>query len=98
MSCIYGIDVYVKYHAKFLTSIGSNGLFLFILQAILTIPYVILWPNGGNDFRIMVSDWFNVSRTHVLVNVLGLIAFLLPIMILVATSWILNKLNIRIKV
>lgn len=96
---MYAMEYYIKYDIPFLTAIGKNALFLLLLQAVLVIPYRIVWPGGGGDFRSMVQEWFNVStQTHILVNLMGCIAFLIPIVILIITGWILDKYKIHIKV
>ena len=103
LSCAFcmlakAIDLYYDFNSRVLTSLGKNGLFLLIFQSVLIIPYRLIWPNGGQDFRKMVSLWLEVSTTHALVNLMGILAFLIPMIILAVSAWILDKFKIYVRI
>ncbi|MHA1111945.1 MAG: hypothetical protein ACTSRE_12630 [Promethearchaeota archaeon] len=103
LSCAFAmlakaIDSFYKFNIPILTNLGKNALFLFIFQSLLMIPYRLIWPGGGQYFRTMVSQWFGVTTTHALVNFMGILAFIIPITILILFAWILNRLKIHIRI
>jgi hypothetical protein len=96
----YSLEFFYKFKIPFLTHIGRNALFLFLFQGIFTITYpdLIGW-NSAHVFRSQMASLLGVGDLmHPLVNLAGLIVFILPMLLMYLVAWLFDKFNIHIRV
>jgi hypothetical protein len=94
----FSLEYFFKFKISFLTHLGRNALFLFLFQGTFTVPYGMIWGNALN-FRTSMSNLFGVADlTHPLINLMGLLAFIIPIMLTYLIAWLFDKFNIHIRV
>ncbi|MBN2157044.1 MAG: hypothetical protein JW776_13455 [Candidatus Lokiarchaeota archaeon] len=98
--CFYVLEHYYKFNVRILNSLGKNALAIFLLQIVLTFPFRFIWESeGGNAFRIAVMNWLSLpDKTHIAVNLVCLTVFLLPIIFIILSARIMEKLHIHITI
>ena len=94
----YSLEFFFKFKVPFLTHLGRNALFLFLFQGIFTVTYPIIWGDAFT-FRTQMAGLFGVvDLSHPLVNLMALIAFLVPILVMYFVAWFMDKYHLYIKV
>ncbi|MBN2157042.1 MAG: hypothetical protein JW776_13445 [Candidatus Lokiarchaeota archaeon] len=94
----FSLEFFYKYKIPPLTHIGRNALFLFLFQGIFTLTYPEIWGDAL-AFRTQMASLFGVAElTHPLVDLMGLIAFLVPMLIMYLVAWLMDRYHIYIKV
>jgi hypothetical protein len=94
----FSLEFFFNFKIPFLTHLGRNALFLFLFQGTFTIPYGMIWDNAYN-FRTSMAGLIGVvDLTHPFVNLMGLLAFIIPIMLSYFIAWLFDKLNWHIRV
>ncbi|MHA1111947.1 MAG: hypothetical protein ACTSRE_12640 [Promethearchaeota archaeon] len=96
----YSFEFFFKFKIPFLTHLGRNALFLFLFQGIFTITYPLIFEwNSALAFRTDMSVFLGIADlTHPLIDLLCLLAFLVPILIIYFVGWLFDKLNWHIRV
>jgi len=94
----FSLENFFKFKIPFLTHLGRNALFLFLFQGIFTIPYGMIWDNAFN-FRTDIASIIGVADLgHPFVNLMGLSAFIVPILLSYFIAWLFDKFNWHIRV
>ena len=94
----FSLENYFKFKVPFLTHLGRNALFLFLFQGIFTLTYPEIW-GSALEFRTQMATLFGgLPLTHPLVDLMAVIIFLAPMLVMYLVAWIFDRYNIHIRV
>jgi len=94
----FSLENYFNFKIPPLTHIGRNALFLFLFQGIFTLTYPEIW-GGALEFRTQMATLFGLSDlTLPLVDLMAIIVFLAPMLVMYLVAWLFDRYHIYIKV
>ncbi len=94
----FSLENFFKFKVPFLTHLGRNALFLFLFQGIFTLTYPEIWGDALT-FRTQMATLFGgIPLTHPLVDLMAVVIFMLPMIIMYLVAWLFDRYNIHIRV